>query len=134
VSWEFYKELTGQAFNGHGTDPSPLDVVWSSDALDFPAVRGMPSPWRAPSLWYNFDQFDTWSSKPGFKILAWVDVKLYLDAETVRMPVSFTREWDRFRSFYTVFGHDATVYQDPWFKRHLEAGILWTVRREHWLE
>jgi type 1 glutamine amidotransferase len=44
------------------------------------------------------------------------------------------RERGNLRSFYTVIGHFSTSFEDADVRRHIAAGMLWTVRREHWLD
>jgi type 1 glutamine amidotransferase len=126
-SWAFYRELTGQ-HDHHAPCCYDAEIVWEPDALDFPAVRALPSPWTRKEEWYRFTSFSTGSAKPGFKILG----KVVVDGET--HPVSFVREHDNFRSFYTSLGHEAPTYRDPDVRAHIAGGLLWAVRREHLLD
>jgi hypothetical protein len=128
VDWAFYKELTGQYYDLHGPCCPSSDIHWEEDALEFPAVRGLPSPWTRGELWFYFDSYLEWSAKPGFRILGTVEI------EGSTHPVSFVREWSNFRSFYSVLGHQESTFEDPQVRQHFEAAILWAVRREHWLE
>jgi type 1 glutamine amidotransferase len=127
-SWIFYKEVTGQYHNLHTVCCSERQIEWEPQALDFPALRGLPSPWIRREEWFLFNDFSIWSQKPGFKILGTVQI----DGET--QPVSFAREYANFRSFYTVLGHDAATFDDTLVRRHIAGGMLWAVRREHLLD
>jgi type 1 glutamine amidotransferase len=127
-NWRFYTELTGEYYDGHSPCCPEQDIVWEPDALEFPAVRGLPSPWRRGALWRLFDEFSIWRDKPGFQVLATTEL------EGTTVPVSFVREWENFRSFYTALGYEATSFDDVNVRRHIAAGLLWTVRRAHWLE
>jgi type 1 glutamine amidotransferase len=126
--WSFYKELTGQFYSSQVPCCPEKDIRWEPSALEFVAVRGLPSPWRLVELWLNFDEFSTWRTKPGFKVLATIE------GDGAMQPVSFVREWANFRSFYTVIGHYEASFADANVRRHIAAGILWTVRREHLLD
>jgi type 1 glutamine amidotransferase len=125
--WDFYKELTGQFYDGHSACCPQNDVQWAEDALDFPAVEGLPSPWARAELWFHFDGYPEWSTRAGFRILGTVE----LEGET--HPVSFAREWSNFRSFYAGIGHQDESFADPLVKQHFTGGTLWVARREHWL-
>ncbi len=126
--WLFYQELTGEYYDGQDVCCPERDIQWDPSALEFPAVRDLPSPWRIADLWLRFDEFSTWRNKPGFRVLATIE------SEGETLPVSFVREWGNFRSFYTVLGHQPESFEDANVRRHIAAGILWTVRREHWLD
>jgi type 1 glutamine amidotransferase len=128
LGWSFYSELTGQYFDLHTVCCSESPIVWEPDALDFPAVRGLPSPWLRSEEWFRFNQFSVWSTKPGFRILGTVQI------QGVTHPVSFAREYGNFRSFYTSIGHEVPTYQDELVRRHVAGGLLWSVRREHLLD
>ena len=47
--------------------------------------------------------------------------------------VSWTREQQRGRVFYTSLGHRPEVWRDERFLRHLDGGIAWATRREELL-
>jgi type 1 glutamine amidotransferase len=127
--WLFYSEVTGQYFDGHVSGVPPLaQIDWEPDALGFPAVRGLPSPWERAEEWYYFNKVQIWSTKPGFKILGNVEV----NGRT--QPVSFVREYGNFRSFYTSLGHAGSTFEDPLVRHHIAGGLFWAVRREHLVE
>jgi type 1 glutamine amidotransferase len=125
--WEFYSEVTGQYFDLHGPAGTPGQIVIEEDALEFPALKGFPNPWQRTEEWYRFNQHETWSAKPGFKILA--------RNAADNQPIVWIREYDNYRSFYTAIGHDGAVFvNDDLVKRHLTGGILWAVWRDHLLQ
>jgi type 1 glutamine amidotransferase len=127
-NWGFYKELTGEYYDGNSPCCVPLDIEWHPSVSEFAVVKGLPSPWRFQDLWLLFGEYPAWASRPGFRVLG----TILLDGRA--QPVSFVREWGNFRSFYTVLGHQAATFEDADVKRHVTAGILWTVRREHLLD
>jgi type 1 glutamine amidotransferase len=133
--WAFYHELLGEYYDGQTFCCPEVPVEWQTDVGGFP-VNGLPSPWRVGELWLFFEDFREWSRKPGFKILGTVDLTGIVSeaSENTIAPVSFVREWATFRSFYTAFGFRPESFEDANVKRHVAAGLLWTVRREHWLE
>lgn len=123
--WAFYKEVTGQYYDGHVNANTPGTIQLEADMLQFPALKGVPNPWQRNEEWYRFNSFQEWSSKPGFKILG--------RKQADNQPIMWIREFGNWRSFYTAIGHDAAVFRDPVVKQHLTGGIMWAVRRDQLL-
>jgi len=121
--WTFYKEVTGQYYNGHGPAGTAGGIQFEASALDHPALRGLPNPWQRNEEWYIFSNAQQWSTLPGFLILG--------RKQADNQPIMWVREWGNFRAFYTALGHDAVVFEDPDIKKHVTGGIMWAVRREH---
>jgi uncharacterized protein len=119
--WAFYSEVTGQYYNNH-SNVGQGQIQFESSALDFPAVKGLPNPWPRTEEWYNFNSYQQWSVKPGFKILG--------RKAADQQPITWVREYDGFRSFYTAIGHEAAVFKDANVKKHITGGIMWAVRRD----
>lgn len=123
--WAFYSEVTGQYYDLHDTCCQTQNIQWDPAAANHPTVVGLPSPWSRSEEWYKFNQNASWSAKPGFQILSRVTT-----SGGGTRPVSFVREYDNFRSFYTSLGHEGPTYSDANFIRHVGAGIMWAARRE----
>lgn len=123
--WAFYKEVTGQYYNGHVNANTPGAVQFETDALQFPALVGIPNPWQRNEEWYIFNSFQEWSQKPGFKILG--------RKQADNQPIMWAREFGNWRSFYTALGHDSAAFRDPIVKQHVTGGIMWAARRDHLL-
>jgi len=122
--WAWYKEVTGQYYDLHDNCCAQANIVWDTGALDFIAVKGLPSPWQRGEEWYLFNKAQDWSTKAGFKILGRVTTN------NNTRPVSYIREWGNFRAFYSSLGHQAAAFQDVQVRKHFAAGIMWAVRRE----
>jgi type 1 glutamine amidotransferase len=124
--WDFYSEVTGQYYDGHGAANTPGSIQLESEMLSHPALAGLPNPWQRNEEWYNFNSFQQWSAKPGFAILG--------RKQADNQPITWIREWSNFRAFYTGLGHDANVFDDANVKKHITGGIMWAVRREHLIQ
>ena len=127
--WDFYKEVTGEYFNGHGSAGTQDQVRWEDDQLDHPAVRGLPNPWRRSEEWYRFNGFVKQlnnNNQNGWRVLGRIGSN--------NQPITYIREWGSFRSFYTGLGHDEAVFKDDNFKKHILGAIMWGVRRDHLLD
>jgi type 1 glutamine amidotransferase len=124
-SWAFYKEMTGQYYDGHDACCATADVRWTTAGENHITVKGLPSPWTRAEEWYKFNKYSDWSTKAGFTILSTVTT-----TGGGTRPVSYVREWGNFRSFYTSLGHESKAFQDAQVIKHVTAGIMWAVRRE----
>jgi type 1 glutamine amidotransferase len=128
-NWAFYKEVTGQYYDLHDPCCSMANIQWDPEQSNFIAVKGLPSPWQRSEEWYKFNSAQTWTSKPGFKVLG----RVTTNGGGTR-PVSYIREWGNFRAFYTSIGHEGVAFRDANVKKHVAAGIMWAVRREAMLK
>jgi type 1 glutamine amidotransferase len=120
--WAFYKEMTGQYYDGHVNANTPGAIQFEASALQFPAVAGLPNPWQRNEEWYRFNSFQQWSGLPGLQVLG--------RKAADNQPIAWVREFGNWRSFYTGLGHDASAFRDPAVKQHVTGGIMWAVRRE----
>ena len=123
--WAFYKEMTGQYYDGHVNANTPGAIQFEANVLQFPAVVGLPNPWQRNEEWYRFNSFQEWSSKPGFQVLG--------RKQADNQPIAWVREFGNWRGFYTGIGHDAAAFTDAAVKQHVTGGIMWAVRREQQL-
>lgn len=128
--WTFYRDLTGQNYNGHGQAGQLGNVLFEQGALTHPAIAGLPSPWQRSEEWYNFNNHQSWSGQPGVTILG----RKQADSQ----PIMWVRQHTSYRMFYTALGHDAAVFDlakdtNGNMKKHLTGGIMWGARREHCL-
>ena len=91
---------------------------------NFEATKDLPNPWIRKDEWYNFK--DThWDS---VNILITIDESTYTGGENGNYhPLSWYRNFEGGRSFYTALGHTKVSYSDSLFLRHILGGILWTM-------
>jgi type 1 glutamine amidotransferase len=124
-SWAFYKELTGQYYDQHDSGVVSGTIQWTEDGLKHVVGMGLPNPWNRQEEWYKFNSYQSWSAKPGFVILNTVTT-----TGGGTRPVSYVREWENIRAFYTSLGHADAPYADATVIKHVTAGIMWAVRRQ----
>jgi type 1 glutamine amidotransferase len=118
----FQDEVNGGNFASHEGDGTPGTMVWEDGpvAADHPVIRGIRSPWSCTDEWYHLNRDP--ATLPGFSVLG----RLAGD----QRPSVWVREIPGGgRSFYTIRGHNITVYAEPSFRRLVHQGILWAVRR-----
>lgn len=124
-SWPWYEELVGEIYYDHSLGTVSGTLALEAGQLTHPALVGLPNPWTRDDEWFHFpDRIGT--ALPGLKIL------LRYSAGTgapLGQPVSWVREWEGIRSFYTAMGHNGSAFAEPDLRKHVLGGVLWAVRR-----
>ncbi|MGS2591444.1 ThuA domain-containing protein [Streptomyces hebeiensis] len=92
-----------------------------------PATKSLPLEWKRPDKWLN------WATNPTGKVhtVARVRESSYqpgTGANGADHPVSWCRDYDGGRSFYTGMGGTAASYDETDFRDHLRGALLWTSR------
>ncbi|MFE5944711.1 ThuA domain-containing protein [Streptomyces sp. NPDC056480] len=92
-----------------------------------PATKSLPLEWKRPDKWFNWDRNPSGtvhtvarlresSYQPAAKPNGWDH------------PVSWCRDYDGGRSFYTAMGGTVDSYAETDFRDHLRGAIAWTAR------
>ena len=118
--WPWYAKLIGGRFARHppGTPNGKLLIADKSH----PANRGLPPTLERTDEWYYFDDVD-----PTSKLLVTLDPGSIGEKDVNPNPISWTREVDGGRIFYTALGHTRESYSEPFFRRHLANGLDWVL-------
>ncbi|MFJ4844543.1 MULTISPECIES: ThuA domain-containing protein [unclassified Streptomyces] len=92
-----------------------------------PATRDLPVEWKRPDQWIN------WAGNPTGKVhtVAKVREASYrpgTGANGADHPVSWCRDYDGGRSFYTGMGGTVESFAETDFRDHLRGALLWTTR------
>ncbi|WP_406221327.1 ThuA domain-containing protein [Streptomyces decoyicus] len=92
-----------------------------------PATKDLPVQWKRPDRWLN------WQTSPSGAVhtIARVRESTYqpgAGANGWDHPVSWCRDYDGGRSFYTGMGGTAASFQEADFRTHLRGALLWTTR------
>ncbi|MFI1963023.1 ThuA domain-containing protein [Streptomyces pathocidini] len=92
-----------------------------------PATKGLPLEWKRPDKWLN------WAANPSGQVhtVARVRESSYRPGEGAGgwdHPISWCRDYDGGRSFYTGMGGTVDSYQETDFRAHLRGALLWTTR------
>jgi type 1 glutamine amidotransferase len=114
--------LLGGHFDHHDDDGTPGTVQVQPAYVDHPVVRDVQATWSTQDEWYYLST--DIASLPLFQVLS----KLTID----QRPVVWIKEFganDTGRMFYTIRGHNVTVYDEPDFKKLVLNGILWATHR-----
>ncbi|WP_394814682.1 ThuA domain-containing protein [Streptomyces millisiae] len=116
-----------------GTRPDPgspqqaqTAVVEAGDRVN-PATRGLPLEWARRDVWFN------WTENPSGEVhtVARVRERSYTPgsgAEGWDHPISWCRDFDGGRSFYTGMGGTERSFVEENFRKHLRGALLWASR------
>ena len=120
--WPWYGRLIGGRFARHpeGTPTGTLALTERSH----PVTAGMPATIRRSDEWYEFADYD-----PTSRLLVTLDPASIGEADVNPNPISWVRQVDGGRVFYTAMGHTTESYADPYVLRHLGNGLAWVTRR-----
>lgn len=118
--WEWYGGLVGAYFNDH---PQIQEADLIVRNTEHPATNMLPEKWTKVDEWYNFKAI-----KEGIQVLITIDENSYEGGGNGEWhPMSWFREYDGGRSFYTGLGHDQETYQNALFLEHLLGGISYAI-------
>ena len=121
-NWPWYGRMIGGHFARHpaGTPKGRVTVVAPSD----PAVQGLPRTADRTDEWYYFEDYD-----PVSKVLVTLDPTSIGEKDINPNPISWTRQINEGRVFYTAMGHTTESYSEPYFLKHIANGLDWVLRR-----
>jgi cytochrome c len=114
--WPWYNQLVGAYFLSH-----PHQQTATLQVVDrkHPATRHLDESWVRRDEWYNFK-----SIVPGLHVLIKIDEKSYEGGKNGdNHPMSWYREFDGGRTFYTELGHTKESYKEDAFLKHVLGGI-----------
>ena len=110
--WPWYGKLIGGHFARHPSG-TPTGTIRSTATGE---TR------RRTDEWYYFDDYD-----PTSRLLVTLDPASIGEKDVNPNPVSWARKVEGGRVFYTAMGHTTASYSEPWFLKHVGAGLDWVV-------
>jgi uncharacterized protein len=121
--WPWYGRMIGGHFARHpkGTPEGTIHV----EDRKHPSTKALPESLRRVDEWYYFDDYD-----PRSKLLVTLDPASIGENDANPNPVSWTREYEGGRVFYTAMGHTAESFSDRNFLNHLAGGLKWVLKKK----
>ena len=121
--WGWYQQMIGGHFAKHppGTPEGTLTVIDKKHR----ANKGVAPTMRRVDEWYYFDDYD-----PRSTLLVTLDPQSIGEKDVNPNPVSWAREFEGGRVFYTAMGHTTETYSDPNFLDHLAGGLAGVLKRK----
>ncbi|RKR91143.1 PKD domain-containing protein [Micromonospora pisi] len=117
--WAFYQNLVGAKASGAASLEE--GVVEVADRVH-PATEAVPQTLTLTEEWYNF----TTNVRGSSHVLATAQEKSFAGGTMgFDHPVSWCKDYQGGRSFYTGLGHSIDTYRVGGFKKHLLGGIQW---------
>lgn len=121
--WPWYNQLVGAYFLSH---PHQQTATLHVEDRDHPATRHLDSTWVRKDEWYNFK-----SIVPGLHVLLRIDEQSYKGGKNGDdHPMSWCRDFDGGRTFYTELGHTKESYSEPAFLQHVWGGIEYVMAKK----
>ena len=121
--WPWYNRLAGAYFASHPNNPNVRKGTFRVLDKNHPSTEGLPDRIEREDEFYNFKSID-----PGIKVLVDIDEKSYEGGTNGdRHPMSWYRDFDGGRSFYTNMGHTDETFAEPLFLRHLLGGLRYAM-------
>lgn len=119
--WPWYGEMIGGRFQHHppGTARGRLAVA----DPQHPATERLPAAIEHSDEWYAIRDYRT-----GSRLLLKLDAASIGEAGAA-WPMSWTREFEGGRIFYTALGHTPETYEQPFFLDHIRGALRWVVER-----
>jgi type 1 glutamine amidotransferase len=124
--------LVGSYMVGHDNDGTAGSVQIQAAYATHPVMKGLSTPYATQDEWFSM-KVDI-RNLPGFQVLAklatggrpvvWTKELCPLPTAGV-CPASATNG----RAFYTVRGHNKTVYKETEFRKLVLNGVLWATHR-----
>ena len=135
-TWPWWTELVGCDFNSDSEFVKATLIVDTKNK-NHPAVKGFGPTFDYTADWTNHDKSVTGLS--GVRVLLRVDEKSYdpvRDAFKTRggkpmgvdHPVSWIREFEGGRFFYTELGHEVKSLNTKFGHQHLIEGLRWIIK------
>lgn len=126
--WEWYTKMVGRMFHIH---PPVQTAIVNVENRKFPGMERFTDRFLFTDEWYEYDA----PRGDGITYLLSVDEKTYNPEVDWGVksskgmgdfhPVSWYRNYDGGRAFFTGLGHLDATFEDDGFLHHLYGGIYW---------
>ena len=117
TTWPWYTKLIGGIFESHppGTQMAQINVLDKTNR----ATKHLGDTWIRTDEWYNFRNL-----QPDKIVLLTLDESSYEGGtHGNNHPISWIKNYEGGRVFYTALGHTPQSYTEPLFLQHIKGGI-----------
>ncbi|GAA1274376.1 ThuA domain-containing protein [Streptomyces javensis] len=123
--WPYYGGLVGSWFHSH---PAQQTAKVKVEDRANPATSHLGSTWERFDEWYNYRT----NPRNSAHVLASLDESSYSGGNmSGDHPITWCKNYEGGRSFYTGLGHTDQAYADPAFRQELLGGIRWAAGMAH---
>lgn len=121
--WPWYGKLVGAYFESHPLNPNVQEGELSIINANHQATDSLPALWKTADEWYNFK-----SINPDNQVLITIDESTYEEGTNgAYHPISWYKDYDGGRTFYTGMGHTMEQFSDSLFLNHLLGGLKYAI-------
>ncbi|MFB9465436.1 lectin [Streptomyces cinereospinus] len=121
--WPFYAGLAGALFQSH---PATQSATVKVEDRAHDATAHLGATWQRTDEWYNYRS----NPRSTAHVLASLDESSYSGGTMAGdHPISWCKDYQGGRAFYTGGGHTDESFGEPAFRRHLLGGIRWAADR-----
>ena len=114
--WPYYNQLVGAYFESH---PEPAEATINVLNRDHFSTHHLSQNWVHTDEWYNYRAIH-----PDINVLMEVNETTYRGGKNgPNHPISWYRDFDGGRMWYTGLGHTEESYIEPFFIEHVWGGI-----------
>ncbi len=122
-AWPWYGKLVGAYFDGHPSGPNVRTATLNVVNPNHISTDSLPSDWQRTDEWYNYKAIN-----PDNQVLIKIDETTYEGGTNGdNHPMSWYKEYDGGRTFYTGGGHTQESFSEPLFLYHLLGGIRYAI-------
>lgn len=119
-----YASLINGCFNGHPWTNN-LMVSFTNHEPSHPAVAMWPAEFAFKEEIYHYKNYD-----PAMvRVLLSINMEKTEKKDAHMVPVSWVRDYEKGRLFYTNLGHNESTWANPLYKQHLLAGLKWAAKQ-----
>jgi type 1 glutamine amidotransferase len=118
-----YYELVNGSFAGHPWGGGGT-YTFTNHEPAHPAVSMFPASFQWKDEIYQYNRFNP----EAVRVLISLDTVQSTPKAPYHVPVSWVREVEKGRLFYTNLGHNAATWTDETYQKHIASGIRWALR------
>ncbi len=119
-----YAELVNGSFAGHPWGGGGT-YTFTNHETSHPTVSMFPSSFQWKDEIYQYNNFNPES----VRVLISLDTVQSNPKAPYHVPVSWVREVEKGRLFYTNLGHNASTWTEETYQKHITQGIRWALRQ-----
>ncbi|MET9495594.1 ThuA domain-containing protein [Streptomyces sp. NPDC006552] len=117
--WPFYAGLAGALFQSH---PAVQQATVKVEDRAHDATAHLAGTWQRTDEWYNYRT----NPRSTAHVLASLDESSYSGGSmSGDHPITWCKDYQGGRAFYTGVGHTDESYADPAVRRHLLGAVRW---------
>jgi hypothetical protein len=118
-----YYSLINGSFAGHPWG-SGTEVTFTNHEITHPVVAMWPAEFGFKEEIYQYKNYDMTS----VRVLLSLNMEKTALKQPRLVPVSWVRDYEKGRLFYTNLGHNESTWKNPVYQQHILAGIKWAAK------